>query len=44
MNGCATVTFGGSALFLLFGVIYLYEAWAMTSEIEMAISLTAEKT
>ncbi|KAF8186292.1 hypothetical protein BJ912DRAFT_972189 [Pholiota molesta] len=34
------VTFGGSILFLLFGVIYLYEAFAMAPDMEMSIPIS----
>lgn len=33
------VTYGGSVLFLLFGAIYLYEAWTMTADIPMEMSM-----
>jgi len=36
------VTFGGSFLFLLFGVIYLYEAIAMSPGVEMAIPISPD--
>ncbi|KAF9457123.1 hypothetical protein BDZ94DRAFT_1302120 [Collybia nuda] len=36
------VTFGGAMLFLLFGVIYLYEAYAMTSDMDMSIPISLE--
>ncbi|KAF9483733.1 UPF0016-domain-containing protein [Pholiota conissans] len=35
------VTFGGSILFLLFGVIYLYEAFSMAPDVEMSIPISA---
>ncbi|KAG6819844.1 hypothetical protein H0H93_008047 [Arthromyces matolae] len=34
------VTFGGAILFLLFGLIYLYEALATSSDVEMSIPLS----
>ncbi|KAF9043378.1 hypothetical protein BJ165DRAFT_1484584 [Panaeolus papilionaceus] len=37
------VTLGGSILFLLFGIIYLYEALAMTSGVEMTIPIASEQ-
>ena len=36
------VTFGGAALFLLFGVIYLYEAFAMSTDIDMSIPISPD--
>ena len=36
------VTFGGSLLFLLFGVIYLYEGIAMSPGVEMSIPISPE--
>jgi len=36
------VTFGGAILFLLFGLIYLYEAVAMSSDVGMAIPIIPE--
>jgi len=36
------VTFGGSFLFLLFGVIYLYEGFAMSPDVEMSIPISPE--
>lgn len=36
------VTFGGSLLFLLFGVIYLYEAIAMSPGVEMSIPISPD--
>ncbi|TFK32454.1 hypothetical protein BDQ12DRAFT_692460 [Crucibulum laeve] len=36
------VTFGGALLFLLFGIIYLYEAFYMSSEIDMSIPISPE--
>ncbi|KAF9552430.1 UPF0016-domain-containing protein [Agrocybe pediades] len=36
------VTFGGSILFLLFGIIYLYEAFTMSADVEMAIPMEAD--
>ncbi|KAG6895321.1 hypothetical protein C0992_001938 [Termitomyces sp. T32_za158] len=36
------VTFGGSLLFLLFGLIYLYEALATSSDVEMSIPLSLD--
>ncbi|CAA7268841.1 unnamed protein product [Cyclocybe aegerita] len=36
------VTFGGSFLFLLFGVIYLYEAFAMSADVGMSIPISPE--
>ncbi|KDR73325.1 hypothetical protein GALMADRAFT_142437 [Galerina marginata CBS 339.88] len=36
------VTYGGSVLFLLFGVIYLYEAFAMSADVEMSIPISAD--
>ncbi|KAF8956637.1 hypothetical protein BDZ97DRAFT_1907120 [Flammula alnicola] len=36
------VTFGGSILFLLFGIIYLYEAFATTNDVDMAIPISAD--
>jgi len=37
-----SVTFGGSILFLLFGVIYLYEAFTMSADVEMAIPINPD--
>ena len=37
-----SVTFGGSILFLLFGVIYFYEAFAMSADVEMAIPMSPD--
>ncbi|PPR05034.1 hypothetical protein CVT24_010224 [Panaeolus cyanescens] len=37
------VTLGGSVLFLLFGVIYLYEAFAMASGVEMTIPIATDE-
>ncbi|KAG5644455.1 hypothetical protein DXG03_008354 [Asterophora parasitica] len=34
------VTFGGSILFLLFGIIYLYEAYTMSSDMDMSIPIS----
>ena len=34
------VTFGGSILFLIFGVIYLYEAFAMTNDMDFNIPIS----
>ncbi|EDR07638.1 uncharacterized protein LACBIDRAFT_250367 [Laccaria bicolor S238N-H82] len=34
------VTFGGSILFLIFGVIYLYEAFAMTNDMDLNIPIS----
>ena len=34
------VTFGGSALFVVFGVIYLYEAFAMTNDMGLNIPIS----
>ncbi|KAF8892321.1 hypothetical protein CPB84DRAFT_1816235 [Gymnopilus junonius] len=36
------VTFGGSILFLLFGVIYLYEAFATSADVEMSIPISPD--
>jgi putative Ca2+/H+ antiporter (TMEM165/GDT1 family) len=36
------VTFGGSLLFLLFGVIYLYEAIAISPAVEMSIPISPD--
>ncbi|KAF9460596.1 vacuole protein [Collybia nuda] len=36
------VTFGGATLFLLFGVIYLYEAYTMTTDIDMSIPISLD--
>ncbi|KAF8808204.1 UPF0016-domain-containing protein [Phlegmacium glaucopus] len=36
------VTFGGSVLFLLFGVIYLYEAFAISPDVGMSIPISPE--
>ncbi|RDB29710.1 GDT1-like protein C17G8.08c [Hypsizygus marmoreus] len=36
------VTLGGAILFLLFGIIYLYEAFAMTSDMEMSIPISPD--
>jgi len=36
------VTLGGSILFLLFGIIYLYEAFAMSSDMEMSIPISSD--
>jgi len=36
------VTLGGSILFLLFGVIYLYEALVASNEMEMSLPITEE--
>ncbi|KAJ2912098.1 hypothetical protein MD484_g8318, partial [Candolleomyces efflorescens] len=34
------VTFGGAVLFLIFGFVYLYEAYTMGSDVDMSIPLT----
>jgi len=34
------VTFGGSILFLIFGIIYLYEAFAMTNDMDLNIPIS----
>ncbi|RXW13079.1 hypothetical protein EST38_g12777 [Candolleomyces aberdarensis] len=34
------VTFGGSILFLIFGIVYLYEAYTMGSDVDMSIPIT----
>ena len=34
------VTFGGSILFLMFGIIYLYEAFAMTNDMDLNIPIS----
>ncbi|KAF8167297.1 hypothetical protein B0H34DRAFT_646841 [Crassisporium funariophilum] len=36
------VTFGGSMLFLLFGVFYLYEAFSMSPDVEMSLPISPE--
>ncbi|PPQ74660.1 hypothetical protein CVT26_005530 [Gymnopilus dilepis] len=36
------VTFGGSILFLLFGVVYLYEAFTISSNVEMSIPISPD--
>jgi len=36
------VTLGGSILFLLFGIIYLYEVFAMSSDVEMSIPISPD--
>jgi len=36
------VTLGGSLLFLLFGIIYLYEAFAMSTDMEMTIPISSD--
>ncbi|KAG5720393.1 UPF0016 membrane protein C17G8.08c, partial [Termitomyces sp. T112] len=36
------VTFGGSLLFLLFGLIYLYEALSTSSDVEMSLPLSLD--
>ena len=37
-----SVTFGGSILFLLFGVIYFYEAFAISPDVEMSIPISPD--
>ncbi|KAF8067018.1 hypothetical protein FPV67DRAFT_1417420 [Lyophyllum atratum] len=36
------VTLGGAILFLLFGIIYLYEAFAISSDMEMSIPISPD--
>jgi len=36
------VTFGGSLLFLLFGFIYLYESFAVSRDVDMAIPISVD--
>jgi hypothetical protein len=38
------VTLGGAVLFLLFGVIYLYESFAESTDLEMSIPISPEDT
>lgn len=38
----AIVTFGGASLFLLFGIIYLYEAYTMTTDMDMSIPISLD--
>lgn len=37
-----SVTLGGAVLFVLFGFIYLYEAFSMTPEMDLPLSLLPE--
>ena len=34
------VTFGGSVLFIIFGLVHLYEAYTMGSDVDMSIPIT----
>lgn len=38
------VTLGGSILFLIFGVLYLYEAFAMTSDLDLVLEMPIHPT
>ena len=39
---CFPVTYGGSILFLLFGLIYFYEAMSMKPDVDMSIPISVD--